>query len=178
MSVTATAPSTSSARLVRFAATRPWWCWSLAGVLFLILATAGLPNSPQLPHTPSAWMAEHIGYGVVSCLLLVPAAFPRDDPSLPQRILAASPVALLGVVSYGIYIWHVPMLQLFAHWGALTWIPSSPFVVIVALTVVSASACAALSYLLLEPGLTAQAFGGAGWLTRRLASEVLQSSLT
>jgi peptidoglycan/LPS O-acetylase OafA/YrhL len=56
----------------------------------------------------------------------------------------------LGLVSYGIFLWHQPLLeQLLAH-GLPERAPALPFVVVLVVTTAGAVAIAAASYYLVE----------------------------
>lgn len=59
----------------------------------------------------------------------------------PPRLLAAAPVAWTGQVSYGIYLWHVPLLLFLRAHGLLPLSPLGAFVVVtpVAIAVAAAS---------------------------------------
>ncbi len=49
-------------------------------------------------------------------LFLLPAVFGERAGGLPRRLLAWAPIAWIGLVSYGIYLWHLPI----AHMLGLT----------------------------------------------------------
>jgi len=51
-----------------------------------------------------------IGTAVAFCLVL-PAVFPGDSRGLAHRFLSLRPVVYLGLVSYGIYLWQVPLID-------------------------------------------------------------------
>ena len=48
----------------------------------------------------------------LSGLLALPAVFGTGEGGIPRRVLAAAPLAWLGLISYGIYLWHLPLAQL------------------------------------------------------------------
>jgi peptidoglycan/LPS O-acetylase OafA/YrhL len=54
--------------------------------------------------------------GVLMTLLVSPAVFGERAGGLPRRILHAAPLAWLGLISYGVYLWHLPV----AEWLGLT----------------------------------------------------------
>ncbi len=115
--------------------TSAWW--SAAALLFVLIAYAlDLPRGVFQPTTTGRALAEHVGYGVVALLLLIPAV--RDDA---PRLLQRRPLAWLGLVSYGIYLYHAPLV---AEAG-----PGSMFRV-VALGAGGAILCAAVSFYALE----------------------------
>ena len=123
-------------------AEHPWIPWLGAAALYVVLALH-LPSTPFLFKT-SDQLYAHVGFGLISILVVIPAVFGTRERG-PGRILGAPVVAWLGLVSYGIFLWHyVFTVKLGA--GGDGW----AFVPILGVTLAGSVACAALSYYALE----------------------------
>ena len=59
-------------------------------------------------------VATHLAIGIGSGLLVLAAIVPRDGGARPWplRVLGSPIAAWVGTISYGIYLWHLPALQL------------------------------------------------------------------
>jgi peptidoglycan/LPS O-acetylase OafA/YrhL len=90
-------------------------------------------------------MTAHVAYGLIAALLMIPAVFETDRGGLPRRVLAHPLLAWIGVISYGIFLWHVAVVQKLGSEGA-----ASSFIVTFAATLAISIACAAASYYVLE----------------------------
>jgi peptidoglycan/LPS O-acetylase OafA/YrhL len=49
---------------------------------------------------------------ILSALIVLPAIFGENAGGLPRRVLAARPVAWFGLISYGLFLWHLTTAQL------------------------------------------------------------------
>jgi peptidoglycan/LPS O-acetylase OafA/YrhL len=85
----------------------PWLSWTGAGVAFWCVSNLGLPMTPSVLVTPAKDMGEQALYGIFAFLLLLPAVFGPEDRSLVRRFLRCWPLASIGAISYGIYLWHL-----------------------------------------------------------------------
>ncbi len=111
----------------RFVVDRPWACWLAAAVFFVASC-----NGPYFfrtgigKHTVMTWALEQLAYVILSALLLLPAVFGEKAGGWPRRILANRFMAFTGTVSYGIFLWHQPLMRAMkkAGWDAL--IPGFP----------------------------------------------------
>jgi len=83
----------------------PWLSWALAGVCFWAVSNLGITTTPLHDETYMD-LARQTLYGLFGFFLLIPAVFGPQDRGLIRRFLRCWPIASLGVISYGIYLWH------------------------------------------------------------------------
>ncbi len=139
----ATTGTSFGARLSARASAWAALLWATAVVIYVVLCLS-LPPTPFLLAS-SQLLAIHLGFGVIALLLLAPAVFADGSRRVPQRIAGASPVAWLGLVSYGVFLWHYPVvLKLSGGPGGASFFP------LLAGTLAISIACAAVSYYALE----------------------------
>lgn len=147
----ATAPA-----LVRSAAARPWLWWiGAAGVLVFASLESVLPGDVF-------WMkhrdlqVETILFALFAWLLVAPVVFGDAGRRwTPAGLLATRPAVWLGTVSYGIFLWHLPIAG-----ESIERIGSVPlaWTVAVAITLV----CATASWHLIEKPLMRATAGRGG----------------
>lgn len=96
---------------VAWVADRPGVPWAAAAALFVLCAYAlALPPEWFLPGRSTLTdLLEHVLFGAIATLVVLPAVLGPDDGGLARRLLAARPVAALGVVSYGVFLIHAPI---------------------------------------------------------------------
>ena len=121
------------------------WCLVIAGSLFAIAATPLAGPLTFDPAQPSALVMKHLLYGAIAAFLLLPGFLGRwDDGSTWARVLRNPIVVYLGVVSYGVFLWHLVILrfvqnafglEVFAGGFWYVW----PLVVLITIAVASAS---------------------------------------
>jgi peptidoglycan/LPS O-acetylase OafA/YrhL len=129
---------------------RPGRCVLLAAGVF----AAALPSQRRDTFLPWCGLDTHLALGVASGLLVLSVIAPRpaSEAPRPRRVLCHPLLAWAGTISYGIYLWHLPVLELLAPHllppapsGALdaagiTWL----------VVVAGAVACGAASWYLVE----------------------------
>jgi peptidoglycan/LPS O-acetylase OafA/YrhL len=146
------------ARAFGWVAARPLVAWLLAGAAFYVTGrwVTGpnlviLPDGhPTLLYAGDQDVYRHVLYGVVGVGILLPAVAFARAPGLIGWILTNRVLMWLGLVSYGIYLWHHPLVLWLHDHHAEGWVPAIPFIVVTTLTAAAAISLAALSYYLVE----------------------------
>jgi peptidoglycan/LPS O-acetylase OafA/YrhL len=95
------------------------------------------------------WMLRQLLYGATALFLILPAVFGPQDEGFVRRFLRSRSMVAIGLVSYGVYLWHEGVLDLWLRARDLTLFNSAlPPLLLVA--VVGTGAAATLSYVLVE----------------------------
>ena len=114
-------------RPVRIIDRAPWLPWLAAGLAFFMLA-----NVPKW--IPDDWAeaglfgATHVLQGVFAFALLLPAVFGDPSRGLVRRSLANRALLWIGLVSYGVYLWHEVVNFKLVEWGALDALGSAGYI--------------------------------------------------
>jgi peptidoglycan/LPS O-acetylase OafA/YrhL len=136
---------------LRWLTTRPTLCWGLAVATYAAVCLSGLPRAlGSEPYTASQKLAEHVAYAVVSLLVMLPAIYPDPRASLAGRVLDSRALGALGLASYGVFLWHQPLLFEMQRRGLDRLVPDWPFLSLALAIVPVAIACGAVSWLLVE----------------------------
>jgi peptidoglycan/LPS O-acetylase OafA/YrhL len=147
-------------------------CWIGAAVVYTLLATAiGLGRDPLFVGSPRTEMLRQALSGVFALLLMLPAVFGPARTGVVRRLLSSRELTLVGLVSYGIYLWHQFVISRIVDWFGLREgaIPFLPFTLGLLAIVI---ALAALSYFAVERPFVAR---GREW-TRRERQAGLKNS--
>ncbi len=128
---------------------RPLIAWAVAAVLIAVVTHIGLPTTAPQVYTKGDWLWEHLLYGLIAVAIAAPATIAIVSPrSLPHRLLGFGPVAWLGLISYGIFLWHHPLTEKFI--GVQDWTAHGSFIIYTLVVFAVATAAATASYYLLE----------------------------
>jgi len=93
---------------------------------------------------------RHILICALSALVVLPGVFGESAGGLPRRILGSRAMEGLGRISYGVFLWHQPLLMAFAREGMAGWIPGAPFLALSLVAAPALVACGVASYALVE----------------------------
>jgi peptidoglycan/LPS O-acetylase OafA/YrhL len=142
----------------------PWLSWAGAGIAFWCVSNLGVPTTPIALVPPAKEMEMQALYGVFAFLLLLPAVFGPEDRSLVRRLLRCWPVASIGVVSYGIYLWHLGVATKFVSAAGYT-LFEVPFWILTLAVFAITTVIATISYFGLEKPML-RIKGRLGWWNR------------
>jgi peptidoglycan/LPS O-acetylase OafA/YrhL len=129
--------------LVRWLGAHPEALW-LTAVAAYVLLCAWLPASPFL-FVRSQALVVHLAFGAIAALLLAPAVFADLAGGRLRRLLTHPVIAWLGLISYGIFLWHYVVALELGPAGA-----GASFAVVLLGTLAISVPCAAVSYYLVE----------------------------
>ena len=92
-----------------------WWAAGI-GLFAWYAGRVGAPTLAMLgdPHGAYRgwyWQQRQLVLGLVAALLLVPVVFGAQDRGPIRHLLRSRPVAWVGMVSYGLYLWHFDWMK-------------------------------------------------------------------
>lgn len=103
-------------KAVRVIDRAPWLPWLFAALAFFLMAHlyGWFPNS-----WATQTIARHELQAVFAFALLLPAVFGDPDRGVVRKLLANRVLLWIGLVSYGMYLWHAAIMSKLADLGAL-----------------------------------------------------------
>ncbi len=87
--------------------TSPLALWTIAACVLWVLTTRLGGPYDLAPATWQESLLKHLGYGVIAFLVVAPATL-VSSPAAP--LLTHPVVAHLGRISYGVFLWHLPLM--------------------------------------------------------------------
>jgi len=145
-----TVQARSRPRTVAFVERHSALCWAASFGLLTTSAWYWMRTGDYEAYTAGPL---HLLWGGIALFLVLPAAFSGSSVGVPQRVLRNRTVAWLGLISYGIYLWHLPLVPKVGT--ALDWAGVEPSGlvatgVLAALALTVTVTCAAFSYYVVE----------------------------
>ncbi|HEY5334531.1 MAG TPA: hypothetical protein VIJ71_00760, partial [Mycobacteriales bacterium] len=93
-------------------------------------------------------------YGLFAFMLLMPAVFGPPGRGLVRRLLVSRLLSLLGLISYGIYLWHQLVIAEVQKYVPSWRVLDSPYPQLAGTVLGIATAVSVVTYLLVErPGI-------------------------
>jgi peptidoglycan/LPS O-acetylase OafA/YrhL len=136
-------------RPARFFAERPVACWAIAFALLTLAAWGiGLERDPFARNANVSLQAQHVLYGGLAFFLVAPMVFHDGRRSLPTTLLSTRALAWLGLISYGIFLYHQPLV--FAFINTRLWLPTMGWAFYTLLVIAGVTVIAAASYYVVE----------------------------
>lgn len=123
--------------------------WGAALVCFIVVCSPLTgPSTVDYPSLGDA-VVIHLIYIAAVLLLMWPLVRSRTEPRLATASLSRPAVLFLGRISYGIFLWHVVILDGYYTWTGRT-LGTGNYWLLLVLTVLATLTLAAASYYLIE----------------------------
>lgn len=115
----ALAPGSSRRAVVDRWATAVWPWWLAAGAVFAWFAYRVGPTTIEAGYSGWYWHQRQFVLAGFTALVLVPMVFGDQQRGVARRAWRWRPLVWLGTVSYGLYLWHLDLMELAVEHGWL-----------------------------------------------------------
>jgi peptidoglycan/LPS O-acetylase OafA/YrhL len=158
-------------RAVAFVDRFPGASWLVALVAFWAVSMRiGIGDHLFEPMSRVQYLERHLLYAVVGIAMVLPAAVGQPGRGLVRRVLANRVLLWLGLVSYGIYLWHLTVLDQLSRWGFTGIAGIDPYLAWMVVGLAATSVVAAASWYGFErPLLRFKNLVGGGWGRMRVS---------
>jgi peptidoglycan/LPS O-acetylase OafA/YrhL len=96
----------------------PWIAWAVGlGALGVTSLAVGLFGRVAANISGPEYVARHYLLALIGVALLLPALFGDPARGLVRRVLSNRALSYLGMISYGVYLWHFAVLVQLQRWG-------------------------------------------------------------
>lgn len=157
-------------------AASPGLCWLFALEVYWLLVQVHIPRGfSGVDQTTFEVQARFLLPGFAALLLLVPGVLGDQNRGTVRRALRSVPLRSLGLVSYGIYLWHPIVLEQVMRWvneGRF----GGGFVPVLLVVACATIAIATASYWIVEKPALSLKNRGPGSLARRHSARRLPSA--
>lgn len=135
--------------VLRLVARRPLLSWALALVVLFACTRIGMPVLDLNGYDLSDWVVGYLLYGLVALFAAAPIMLGVPGAGgVPERLLTLRPIAWVGLISYGIFLWHHPLTGKLV--GVQDWTSHGSFIIYTLVVLGIATACATVSYYVVE----------------------------
>lgn len=130
---------------------RAGWAWAVAALAFVVVSVGiGIGDRLFEDMTATQYMLRHVLYATIGVTMVLPAVVGTAHGGLVRRLLAWRLMAWLGLMSYGIYLWHDTVFALLARWRFSDVVGPHPYVAWPLAGLAGATLLAAISFYGLE----------------------------
>lgn len=108
-------PATSRLHRLEDVARSPGTCWAAAIAVFAV-ATSALAGPSTIravvdTPTPTSVLLKNLLYLLIAVLVVLPLMLGPQEEGRARQLLASRPIQWLGEISYGMFLWHLAVLE-------------------------------------------------------------------
>jgi peptidoglycan/LPS O-acetylase OafA/YrhL len=143
-------PSTEWQRTVGRVFAKPGVCIGLALLAYVAVCVVTAPTGPLTQDWSAIALTSAVLKVPIAALLILPGVVMMRGGGSLRAIYRLNPLAWVGVVSYGFYLWHIALFRWLSEWIGRGTLPLLELPLVIAAVMVVALAIAALSWYFVE----------------------------